>query len=50
MVLSGVALGSLFSAVTMILQYFSGDVQVASVVFWTFGDIGRATWSDFIII
>jgi iron complex transport system permease protein len=50
MVLSGVALGSLFSAVTMILQYFSDDVQVASVVFWTFGDIGRATWSDFIIM
>jgi len=46
MVLAGVALGSLFSAVTMILQYFADDVKVASVVFWTFGDIGRASWKD----
>jgi iron complex transport system permease protein len=46
MVLAGVALGSLFSAVTMILQYFADDVRVASVVFWTFGDIGRASWKD----
>lgn len=46
MVLAGVALGSLFSAATIILQFFAGDVQVASVVFWTFGDIGRASWQD----
>jgi iron complex transport system permease protein len=45
MVLAGVALGSLFSAGTMLLQYFTNDVNVASVVFWTFGDIGRASWS-----
>lgn len=50
MVLAGVALGSLFSAITMILQYFSDDVQVASVVFWTFGDIGRTSWSDLAIM
>jgi len=46
MVLAGVALGSLFSAATIILQFFASDVQVASVVFWTFGDIGRASWRD----
>jgi len=46
MVLGGVALGSLFSAATIILQYFASEVQVASVVFWTFGDIGRASWRD----
>ncbi|MBC7347198.1 MAG: iron ABC transporter permease [Clostridia bacterium] len=46
MVLAGVALGSLFSAATIILQYFASDVQVASIVFWTFGDIGRASWRD----
>ncbi|MGQ9712314.1 MAG: FecCD family ABC transporter permease [Desulfotomaculales bacterium] len=46
MVLAGVALGSLFSAATIILQFFASDVQVASVVFWTFGDIGRASWQD----
>ncbi|SHI64279.1 iron complex transport system permease protein [Desulfofundulus thermosubterraneus DSM 16057] len=46
MVLAGVALGSLFSAATVILQFFASDVQVASIVFWTFGDIGRASWRD----
>ncbi len=46
MVLAGVALGSLFSAATIILQFFASDVQVASMVFWTFGDIGRASWRD----
>lgn len=46
MVLAGVALGSLFSAATMLLQYFTNDVNVASVVFWTFGDIGRAAWGE----
>lgn len=46
MVLAGVALGSLFSAATIILQFFASDVQVASIVFWTFGDIGRASWRD----
>ncbi len=46
MVLSGVALGSLFSAGTMFLQYFADDVQLAAMVFWTFGDVGRAGWSE----
>jgi iron complex transport system permease protein len=46
MVLAGVALGSLFSAGTTIIQYFAQDVQVAAVVFWTFGDLGRASWHE----
>lgn len=46
MVLAGVALGSLFSAATMLLQYFTNDVNVAAVVFWTFGDMGRASWGE----
>lgn len=50
MILTGVALSSLFSAATMILQYFADDVKVASVVFWTFGDIGRASWRDLLIM
>ncbi len=42
MVLTGVALSSLFTAGTMFLQYFASDTQLAAVVFWTFGDVGRA--------
>ena len=46
MVLSGVALGSLFSAGTMFLQYVADDVQLAAMVFWSFGDVGRAGWQE----
>lgn len=46
LVLSGVALGALFSAGTMFLQYFADDVQLAAMVFWTFGDVGRAGWTE----
>ncbi len=46
MVLAGVALGSLFIAGTMFLQYFADDVQLAAMVFWTFGDVGRASWRE----
>ena len=46
LVLSGVALGSLFSAGTMFLQYFADDVQLAAIVFWSFGDVGRAGWRE----
>ncbi len=46
LILTGVALGSLFGAGTTAIQYFADDVEVASIVFWTFGDVGRATWSD----
>ncbi len=50
MILSGVALGSLFTAGTMLLQYFADDVQLAAIVFWTFGDVGRAGWSEVIFM
>ncbi len=50
MVLTGVALGSLFTAGTMFLQYFADDIQLAAMVFWTFGDVARASWSELLII
>ncbi|AKA67666.1 FecCD family ABC transporter permease [Clostridium scatologenes] len=48
--LAGVAIGSLFSAGITLIQYFAQDVQVAAVVFWTFGDLGRASWREVIIM
>jgi iron complex transport system permease protein len=50
MVLTGVALGALYSAGTMLLQYFADDVQLAAMVFWTFGDLARASWGELSII
>lgn len=46
MVLTGVALGALFTAATMFLQFFASDVQLAAMVFWSFGDTARASWSE----
>jgi len=45
-VLAGVAFGSLFSAASTLVQYFAQDVQVAAMVFWTFGDLGRISWKE----
>ena len=50
MVLTGVALGALFTAGTMFLQFFADDVQLAAIVFWTFGDTARASWYELGII
>ena len=46
MILSGVALGAMFTAATMFLQFFADDMQLAAMVFWTFGDTARAGWQD----
>ena len=50
MVLAGVALSSIFSGMTTLIQYFADDVQTASLVYWTFGSLGRAGWSEIAII
>jgi iron complex transport system permease protein len=49
-VLAGVAFGSLFSAGSTLVQYFAEDVQVAAMVFWTFGDLGRVSWKEVAIL
>lgn len=50
MVLTGVALGALFTAGTMFLQFFADDVQLAAMVFWTFGDTARADWAELAVV
>lgn len=49
-VLAGVAFGSLFSAGSTLIQYFAQDVQVAAMVYWTFGDLGRVSWNEVSIL
>lgn len=49
-ILAGVAFGSLFSAATIIIQYFADDTQIASAVFWTFGDLGRINYNQIKIL
>ena len=50
MVLAGVAISSMFTGGTALVQYFCDDVMVATVVYWTFGSLGRAGWSEISII
>lgn len=50
MILAGVALSSLFSSGTILIQYFAQDVKIAAAVFWTFGDLGRAAWNEVVIL
>ncbi|MFO7924980.1 MAG: iron ABC transporter permease [Bacteroidales bacterium] len=48
-ILSGIIISSLFGAGISAMQYFADSVQLSSIVFWTFGDLGRATWKDTVI-
>lgn len=50
MILAGVALSSMFTGATTLLQYFADDVQVATVVYWTFGDLGRPGWREIAMV
>lgn len=50
LILAGVALSALFSALIMFMQYFASDVAVAATVFWTFGDLSKAGWNELYIM
>ena len=49
-VLAGVAMSALFSGGTALVQYFAEDTQVAAVVFWTFGDVGRTSYREIAVM
>ena len=45
-VLAGVAISSMFTGATTLIQYFADEVQLSTLVFWTFGDLGSTDWKD----
>ena len=45
LVLFGIGLGAFFGAGVMFLQFFADDTDIATTLFWTFGDISKATFS-----
>ena len=50
-VLSGLAIGSIWTAATTILQFYATDVGLSAAVIWNFGDLGRATYrTDWIML
>ncbi len=51
MILCGVILGAFFQALTTALQYLcADDIQIASIVFWSFGNLAKSTWEIFLIL
>ena len=45
-VLAGVAISSMLTGATTLIQYFADEVQLTTLVFWTFGDLGSPNWAD----
>ena len=50
MVLAGVAISAIFAAGLSFMQYIASDAQLANIISWTFGDMGRSTWTFNIIL
>lgn len=46
LVLAGVVIGSMFSAMFAIFQYVGTDEQLRRLVFWLLGGLHRATWAE----
>lgn len=49
-VLLGVTFGTFCTGVTTIIQYFASDTTLATAVYWSFGDLGRANYTDDLLI
>jgi iron complex transport system permease protein len=49
MILTGIIASSLFLALTSAIQYLADDVQLAAIVFWTFGDLSKGGWRELTI-
>ncbi len=51
LILAGVAVGALFSAVTSFLIFLgSGGEKLSDVLFWIMGGLGRASWTSVVIL
>lgn len=49
LVLGGVAIMFLFASSTSLLQYMATEQQLQSIVFWGFGNLGRAGWPEVLV-
>jgi len=50
LVLAGIALTYLFSALTATLQFFASEEQLMALVHWTFGTLTGTTWNEVSIV
>jgi len=50
MILVGIAMMFLFTAMTTLLQYFAEAEAVKAAVFWMVGDLGKSSWDKLAIV
>ena len=50
MILAGVAIGAMFTGATALVQYFTDDLRLGSIVYWTFGNLGRPGFREIRIL
>ena len=50
MILAGVAIGAMFTGATALVQYFADDLRIGSIVYWTFGNLGRPGFQEIRIL
>jgi len=49
-ILSGVAMGAIWTALTSLMQFYATDVSLSAAVVWAFGDLSRATYKIDLIV
>ena len=50
-ILCGVAMAAIWTALTSLIQFYATDVSLSAAIIWSFGDLSRATYQiDFIIL
>jgi len=50
LILAGIAMMYLFSAMTSLLQYIGTEEQIAGVVYWLFGSLTEASWDKLLVV
>lgn len=50
MILSGIAISSIFGAATTFMMFFADEFELRETVFWMVGDVGRGTWPILFLI
>lgn len=45
-VLAGTAISAMFSGATTLMQYFANEIELTTLVFWTYGSLSSTDWGD----
>lgn len=49
MILAGIIINTFFMALTSVLQFLADETQLGSIVFWTFGDLAKTSWTILLV-